>query len=85
MKRNVQPTPSPVMGQALKIMTVAEVATLLQIPRSSVYEKTRRREGSNPPLPCRRVGKYLRFFESEVVGWLMGLPQNDLVKRHRAA
>jgi excisionase family DNA binding protein len=84
MKRT-QPTPNPVAGPALKILTVEEVAALLQIPRSSVYEKTRRREGSNPPLPCRRVGKYLRFFDTEVMAWLVNLPQNKLVQRRRRA
>lgn len=68
-----------------KIMTVAQVAEMLQIPRSSVYEKTRVRRGAAPPLPCRRVGKYLRFFDTEVMGWLVSLPQNKLVQRKRRA
>jgi predicted DNA-binding transcriptional regulator AlpA len=67
-----------------KILTVAEVGELLKIPPSSIYEKTRARRGSTPPLPCRRVGKYLRFFESEVLEWLVGLPQNTS-KHGRAA
>jgi predicted DNA-binding transcriptional regulator AlpA len=67
--------------QPPKILTVAQVAELLQIPTSSVYEKTRQRVGVVPPLPCRRVGKYLRFFESEILGWLIALPQNKLVQR----
>jgi predicted DNA-binding transcriptional regulator AlpA len=81
MKRNAQPTPNPVTGQAPKILTVKQVGELLQIPPSSVYEKTRVRRGAAPPLPCRRVGKYLRFFEAEVLGWLVALPQNQLVRR----
>lgn len=81
MKCNAQPT--SVMGSAPKIMTVAQVADLLQIPKSSVYEKTRVRRGAAPPLPCRRVGKYLRFFEEEVLTWLVALPQNQLVRRTR--
>jgi predicted DNA-binding transcriptional regulator AlpA len=81
MKNNAPPT--PVMGSAPKIMTVAQVADLLQIPKSSVYEKTRVRRGAAPPLPCRRVGKYLRFFEAEVLTWLVALPQNQLVRRTR--
>jgi predicted DNA-binding transcriptional regulator AlpA len=83
MKRNAQPTPNPVTGQAPKILTVAQVGELLQIPPSSVYEKTRVRRGAAPPLPCRRVGKYLRFFEAEVLTWLVALPQNQLVRRTR--
>ncbi len=85
MKRNHQPAPTPVTGQAPRILTVAQVAELLQIPKSSVYEKTRVRRSGVPPLPCRRVGKYLRFFEAEVMGWLTALPQNKLVQRKRSA
>jgi predicted DNA-binding transcriptional regulator AlpA len=83
--RHTQPTPNPVTGQAPRILTVQQVADLLQIPRSSVYEKTRTRSlrGSIPPLPCRHVGRYLRFFDSEVMAWLVALPQNDLARRTR--
>jgi predicted DNA-binding transcriptional regulator AlpA len=83
MKTNAEPTPNPVTGQAPKILTVEQVAHLLQIPKSSIYEKTRVRLGAAPPLPCRRVGKYLRFFEAEVMAWLTALPQNCLVSRKR--
>ena len=82
MKRNAQPA-SAVMEQAPTILTVQQVADLLQIPKSSVYEKTRVRRGAAPPLPCRRVGKYLRFFEAEVLNWLVALPQNQFVRRTR--
>ena len=85
MKRNAQPTLNPFTGQAPKILTVKQVGELLQIPVSSVYEKTRVRRGPAPPLPCRRVGKYLRFFDSEVIAWLTALPQNKLVQRKRRA
>jgi len=85
MKRSTQPAPNAIIGQASRILTVQQVADLLQIPKASVYEKTRSRRGSAPLLPCRRVGKYLRFFEGEVLSWLIGLPQNDLVRRKRGA
>jgi len=86
MKRPVQSSvTNAVPSQPPKILTVAQVADLLQIPKSSVYEKTRVRRGAAPPLPCRRVGKYLRFFEAEVLGWLTALPQNQLVQRKRVA
>lgn len=61
-------------GRRPRILTVSQVAELLQIQRSSVYERTRKRVGSVPPLPVRRVGKYLRFIESEVLDWLLRLP-----------
>jgi excisionase family DNA binding protein len=83
MKRATESTVNPVLQQALKILTVAQVADLLQIPKSSIYEKTRVRRGVAPPIPCRRVGKYLRFFEAEVMEWLVALPQNKLVQRKR--
>jgi hypothetical protein len=83
MKRNAQPTLNPVTGQAPKILTVKQVGELLQIPVSSVYEKTRIRRGAAPALPCRRVGKYLRFFDAEVMAWLVALPRNKSVQRKR--
>jgi excisionase family DNA binding protein len=85
MKSNAQTTPNPLTGQAPRVLTVAQVAELLQIPKSSVYEKTRVRRGAAPPLPCRRVGKYLRFFDTEVMAWLVALPQNKLTRRKKAA
>jgi excisionase family DNA binding protein len=58
------------------ILTVQEVAALLKVPPSSIYEWTRFR-GTNrsTPLPHRKVGKYLRFLRAEVDAWLVGLPQ----------
>lgn len=83
--RHTQPTPIITAAQTMRILTVRQVAELLQIPVSSVYEKTRRRPNAAPPLPCRRVGKYLRFFEGEVMAWLTALPQNNFVQRKRRA
>jgi predicted DNA-binding transcriptional regulator AlpA len=59
------------------ILTVEQVATRLQIPKSSVYERTRFRGLQNtvPVIPHRRVGKYLRFVASEVDSWFLSLPQ----------
>jgi predicted DNA-binding transcriptional regulator AlpA len=62
--------------EIIQILTVQQVADRLQIPVSSVYEKTRFRGGNEPsPLPCRRVGRFLRFLSSEVDAWFLGLPQ----------
>ena len=85
MKSKVQPSSNQVLGPTPRILTVQQVADLLQIPTSSVYEKTRVRRSGVPPLPCRRVGKYLRFFEAEVLAWLVALPPNKLVQRKRRA
>jgi excisionase family DNA binding protein len=66
----------PASSSATEVLTVAEVAALLKVPPSSIYEWTRYR-GSHrgTPLPHRRIGKYLRFLRSEIDGWLVGLPQ----------
>src|SRR5271156_313463 len=82
---NAQPTPNLIVGQVSKIMTVQQVAELLQIPKSSVYEKTRSRPNTTPPLPCRRLGKYLRFDYDSVMRWFLALPEHGSRKRRAAA
>lgn len=47
-----------------ELLTVEEVASLLKVPKSWVYEHTRKR--GTERLPHIKLGKYLRFFESEV-------------------
>ena len=51
-----------------EIVTVGELAELLQVPRSWVYGQTRCAENSGFPLI--RVGKYVRFNPLEVLDWL---------------
>jgi predicted DNA-binding transcriptional regulator AlpA len=72
-------------NNGLVLMSVQDVADFLQIPRTSVYERTRRRGAGSNPIPCRRVGKYLRFFRHEVEAWLVALPQNKTRGQRRAA
>jgi excisionase family DNA binding protein len=50
------------------LLTVGEVARLLKVPPSWVYERTRRRGVDR--LPHFKLGKYLRFSAREVVDWL---------------
>jgi excisionase family DNA binding protein len=50
------------------LLTVEEVAELLKVPVSWVYERTRLR-GINR-LPGFRLGKYWRFSEADVFDWL---------------
>lgn len=50
-----------------EILTPEEVAALLRVQPSFIYEKSRRR--CKDPLPTHRVGKYLRFEKSEVLDW----------------
>jgi len=50
------------------LLTVQEVAELLQVPVSWVYERVRKR--SLERLPGYRLGKYWRFREKEVLAWV---------------
>ena|SRR5690348_13052153 len=49
-------------------LTVHEVAMLLQVPISWVYERMRKR--SSERLPGYRLGKYWRFSEDEILAWV---------------
>jgi excisionase family DNA binding protein len=50
------------------ILTPEEVAARLKVPESWVYEKTRAR--CRNPIPCLRLGRYIRFQWSAVIKWL---------------
>lgn len=50
------------------LLTVHEVAALLQVPASWVYGRMRKR--STQRLPAYRLGKYWRFSESEIFAWV---------------
>jgi excisionase family DNA binding protein len=52
----------------IELLTVEEVAALLKVLPSWVYERTRRR--SVDRIPGFRLGKYWRFREAEVLAWL---------------
>lgn len=47
-----------------ELLTVDELAALLKLPKSWIYGYTRRRGVDR--LPHIKIGKYLRFFESDV-------------------
>jgi excisionase family DNA binding protein len=51
-----------------RLMTVREVAELLRVPSSWVYERTRRR--GMEQLPHFKIGKYLRFEESALAEFI---------------
>ncbi|WP_205695657.1 helix-turn-helix domain-containing protein [Conexibacter sp. SYSU D00693] len=61
--------PAPVVGVHLDepLLTADDVAGLLRVPRSSVYEYARRRRD---PLPSVAVGRHRRFYRSDVEAWL---------------
>jgi len=50
------------------LLTIEDVAELLRVPVSWVYERTRRR--SFDRIPGFRLGKYWRFREADVLMWL---------------
>ena len=59
---------SPFPNGRAALLTVEDVAELLKVPVSWVYDRTRSR-GMNR-IPGFRLGKYWRFQESEVLVWL---------------
>lgn len=61
-------------GEINQILGVQEVADRLGVPKSSIYEKTRFRGANGQPLPCRRVGRYLKFLAADVDRWLLAIP-----------
>jgi excisionase family DNA binding protein len=69
-------------GHALdpaNILTPEELAARLKVPESWVYEKTRAR--CRNPIPCLRLGRYVRFDWSAVIAWL----QADAAEQKHAA
>jgi excisionase family DNA binding protein len=50
------------------LLTVEEVAELLKVPVSWVYERTRRRVSDR--IPGFRLGKYWRFRAADVLAWI---------------
>lgn len=50
------------------LLTLEEVAELLRVPKSWVYERNRR--GSADRIPGFRLGKYWRFRLGDVLVWL---------------
>lgn len=51
-----------------RLLTVRDVAELLQVPMSWVYERTRGRSPSR--IPGFRLGKYWRFSAADVTAWM---------------
>jgi excisionase family DNA binding protein len=54
--------------KAEDILTPEELAARLKVPDSWVYEKTRGR--CRNPIPCLRLGRYVRFDCTAVATWL---------------
>jgi hypothetical protein len=54
------------------LLTPEELADRLKVPKSWVFEQTRERAKvrNKSPLPCIRLGKYLRFSWVAVCAWM---------------
>jgi excisionase family DNA binding protein len=50
------------------LLTVGQVAEILNVPISWVYERTRRRGIER--IPYFKLGKYLRFARTEILQWV---------------
>ena len=62
---------SPPLPAAEPLLTVHDVAEFLRVPPSWVYDRTRR--GGKDRLPHVKVGKYLRFRQSDLESYLEAL------------
>jgi len=84
------PEASANLVQAEDVITPEELAARLKVRDSWVYEKTRGR--CRNPIPCLRLGRYVRFNWLAVTAWLTApAPQDtrparpDLPNRRKAA
>lgn len=50
------------------ILTPDQLAALLKVSRKWVFEKTRKR--CPHPIPCLRIGRFLRFRLCDIEAWL---------------
>jgi predicted DNA-binding transcriptional regulator AlpA len=64
-----------------EILDVEGVAALLGVDPSYVHEKTRAR--CLNPLPSHSIGRYLRFFRSEVLAWVAAQPTTRPKRKYR--
>ena len=57
------------------LLSVEEIAQVLNVPRSWIYSRTRETgPGSMPRIRC---GKYLRFQLSEIMEWLKAQDETE--------
>jgi excisionase family DNA binding protein len=61
-------TQAPPSASSEALLTVDEVAEILKVPVSWVYERTRRRGADR--IPGFRLGKYWRFREADLLAWI---------------
>ena len=68
--------------EALEILTPEEVAKRLKVKVSWVYGK--RRAGTENPIPCLPLGRYIRFDWNAVLRWLDSIAMEELPTSKRA-
>ena len=56
----------PLVALDEPLLTADQVAALLAVPRSSVYDYSRRR---HQPLPTITIGRHKRFLRSDIEQW----------------
>ena len=52
----------------VKVLTIDELSEKLKIPKKTIYKWTREKK-----IPCAKLGKHLRFIESDIEQWLKSL------------
>lgn len=62
-----------------RLFTIQEAAEALRIPISWLYERTRRNA-----IPCRRIGKYVRFTQQDLNEIITSSEQPKKVASSRA-
>jgi len=53
------------MGSDVKFLTIEDVADMLQVTRTTVYNLKKK------GLPFIKIGKNIRFSQEEVINWVM--------------
>ena len=66
--RNSESLPEGTRGTSGRLLTIQQVADLLQVPPSWIYGHTRERSADR--IPGFRLGKYWRFEKADVESWL---------------
>lgn len=57
-----------------ELLRISEIADVLRVPVSWVYERTRRNGAER--IPHIKLGKYLRFEKAAVLGWVQTMREN---------
>ncbi len=65
---NINARAAPLAMPVNSLLNVKDVAELLKVPLSWVYERTRKR--GQERIPGFRLGKYWRFREADVLAWI---------------